>query len=211
MLRSWRSLHSGLGETLKSVSALQVVSAGATLDMEPATSERIVRAIPGTPVRITYDLTKDWSGPFKHPLQFHPLLTPQYLEFTGSNALVRLELPDGNTETANFDWSQLPSSWSLATSFGTAGSLAGRCQTHTGPWQSIHDGLYAAGDFRLVPFQILGKPATLAVRGEWSFTDEEAAKQIQTIVGLVRNFWARQSFPVLSRNACAVRPGARQQ
>ncbi|MGI4758582.1 MAG: hypothetical protein ACRYGF_17250 [Janthinobacterium lividum] len=110
------------GETLKSVSALQVVSAGATLDKEPATSERVVRATPGTPVRITYDLTKDWSGPFKHPLQFHPVLTPRYLEFTGSNALVRLELPDGNTETANFDWSQLPPSCS-ARSVSSAGNF----------------------------------------------------------------------------------------
>lgn len=183
------------GETLKSVSALQVTSDGAALEGEPGAAERVVHAAPGTPIKVTYDLSKDWTGTFKHPLQFHPIVMPQYVEFTGSNALVRLELPDRETETANFDWSGLPSTWSLATSFGTAGALTGRCQTQTGPWQLIHDGLYAAGDFRLVPFQILGKPAMLAVRGTWTFTDKEAAKQIQTVVGMVRNFWRDNRFP----------------
>ena len=183
------------GEMLKSVSALRVASEGATLEGEPGAGEWVVRAAPGVPVKVTYDLIKDWTKPFKHPLQFHPIVTPQYIEFTGNNALVRLELSDQDTETANFDWSSLPPSWSLATSFGSTSSAVGRCQTHTGPWQSIHSGLYAAGDFRLVPFQILGKPATLAVRGDWVITDEQAVKQIQTVVSVVRNFWHDNRFP----------------
>jgi predicted metalloprotease with PDZ domain len=55
--------------------------------------------------------------------------------------------------------------------------------------------LYAAGDFRLLPFQILGQSAVLAVRGNWTFTDEQAVKQIQAIVGVVRNFWHDNRFP----------------
>ena len=183
------------GETLHAMSSLRVTSPGATLDGEAAAADRIVHAAPGAPVRVEYDLTKDWTGPFKHPLQFHPIITPQYLEFTGNNALVRLVLPDQEIETAGFDWSRLPLSWALATSFGSTSLPAERCQTHTGTWQSIHGGLYAAGDFRLLPFQILGKPATLAIRGDWTTTDEQAAKQIQAIVGMVRNFWHDNRFP----------------
>jgi predicted metalloprotease with PDZ domain len=183
------------GQTLHSFSVLRVTSEGASLDGGSGSAEQTVHAAPGTPVRIAYNLTKDWTGPFRHPLQFHPILTPDYLEFTGSNALVRLKLADTEAEIANFDWTQLPPSWSLATSFGSTKSLSERCQTHTGPWQSINEGLYAAGDFRLVPFQILGQPAMLAIRGNWTFTDEHAVKQIKAIVGVVRNFWHDNRFP----------------
>ena len=183
------------GEELHSVKDLQVTSPGGTLDGSPESAERVIHAKPGTPMRLTYTLTKDWTGAFRHPLQFHPVLTAQYLEFTGRNALVRLKEGEQETETVNFDWSQLPPSWALATSFGSGTTPSGRCQTHAGPWRSVDGGLYAAGDFRLQPFTILGQPAMLAVRGRWTFTDEQAAKQIQTIVGIVRSFWHDDHFP----------------
>ena len=53
-------------------------------------------------VVIEYDLQKDWNGPFVHPLQFHPIITPDYFEFTGTNALVQLRLDDSALETGNF-------------------------------------------------------------------------------------------------------------
>lgn len=183
------------GETLRSINDLEVASPGGAMDGSPGSAERVVRAKPGTPVRLTYTLAKDWAGAFRHPLQFHPVLTARYFEFTGSNALVRLKEGDQEAETVNFDWTQLPPTWSLATSFGSGTTPSSRCQTHAGPWSSVDDGLYAAGDFRLHPFTILGQPAVLAVRGNWTFTDEQAAKQIQTIVGMVRSFWHDDHFP----------------
>ncbi|MDR3751898.1 MAG: hypothetical protein P4K94_10475 [Terracidiphilus sp.] len=182
-------------EKLSSLSNLQVTSDGAKLETGSDSGEQLIRAKPGHRVRITYDLTKDWTGAFVNPLQFHPVLFPEYLEFTGSNALVRLKLGDQDQETANFDWTSLPATWSLATSFGSTSVNAGRCQTYTGPWRDVNDGLYAAGDFRIRHFQIDGQPAVLAVRGNWTFTDEEAIKKIQAVVGLVRTYWKDNRFP----------------
>ena len=129
------------------------------------------------------------------PLQFHPVLMPEYVEFTGSNALVRLKLDDRAIETANFDWQALPATWVLATSFGTSASAAGRCQTYTGPWRDVDQGLYAAGDFRVRQFQINGSPAFLAVRGAWTFSDDDAVKDVQKVVGMVLSFWHDDKFP----------------
>ncbi len=144
---------------------------------------------------IAYDLKKDWTGPLVNPMQFHPVLMREYFEFTGSNALVALKIKTGTTETANFDWEKLPAGWSLATSFGSSTSPADRCQTYTGSWIDVDHGLYAAGDFRIHHFQIGRRPAVLAVRGAWMFTDDEAIVQVQKVVGMVRNFWHDDNFP----------------
>ena len=183
------------GETLHAMTNLRTLSNGASLDDGPDTSTKILRAPAGRSVLIAYDLKKDWPGPLVNPMQFHPVLMPEYFEFTGSNALVRLKLPDEARETANFDWQKLPAGWALATSFGTSTSTNGRCQTYTGPWTNVDDGLYAAGDYRIHKFKIGRRSAQLAVRGAWTFTDDEAIADIQKTVGIVRDFWHDDNFP----------------
>jgi predicted metalloprotease with PDZ domain len=183
------------GETLHAMTNLRVTSKDAALTDGPEASTKIVRAPAHRMVVIVYDLKKDWAGPLLNPLQFHPVLMPEYFEFTGSNALVRLKLDDGARETVNFDWQELPAAWTLATSFGVSSSTTARCQTHTGPWIEANHGLYAAGDYRIHKFQIGRRPAFLAVRGAWMFTDDEAITQIQKVVGLVRDFWHDDNFP----------------
>jgi predicted metalloprotease with PDZ domain len=183
------------GETLHATMNVRAVSNGASLNGGPNADTKILHAPADQSVVIAYELKKDWTGPLVNPMQFHPVLMPEYFEFTGDNALVRLKLEDGATETANFDWQKLPVSWALATSFGTSTSTTDRCQTYSGPWIDVVHGLYAAGDYRIHRFQIGRRPAVLAVRGAWTFTDDEAIRQLQKVVGMVRDFWHDDNFP----------------
>lgn len=183
------------GETLHAMTNLHVVSEGAELEDGPGGDTKLLRAKPNHQVTIEYDLKKDFPGPLVHPMQFHPVLMPEYLEFTGSNALVAPKLDPAGRVTVNFDWQGLPRSWVLATSFGTSSTESGRCQSHTGSWIDIDDGLYTAGDFRIQKFKIGRRPAILAIRGTWSFTDEEAIQQIEAVIGTVRSFWHDDNFP----------------
>jgi predicted metalloprotease with PDZ domain len=183
------------GESLHSIANLHVISQGASLADTPGSNSKTVHAKPDRLIRVDYDLQKDWAGPLIHPMQFHPVLMPTYMEFTGSNALVALDVDRNARETANFDWKKLPVSWSLATSFGDTTTTNNRCQSFTGTRLQINDGLYAAGDFRIHHFQIGRRPAVLAIRGSWSYKDDEAVGQIQKVVGLVRDFWHEDDFP----------------
>jgi predicted metalloprotease with PDZ domain len=186
------------GEKLHGMTNLRVVSKGARLVEGRHEDEPVIEARGNRPVAIAYDLKKDWTGPLVGPLQFHAVLMPEYFEFTGSNALVRLKQEDGAEETANFDWSGLPSAWALATSFGTSETgteTTQRCQTYSGQSQKVNDGLYAGGDYRIHHFQIGQRPAVLAVRGKWKFTDEDAMADIAKTVGIVRDFWQEDDFP----------------
>jgi predicted metalloprotease with PDZ domain len=183
------------GETLRALTNLRAVTTGASIEDGPNADAKILHAAANRPVQLRYDLKKDWTGPLINPKQFHPVLMPEYFEFTGSNALVRPQRDDAANTTANFDWQRLPLSWVVATSFGTGASTRDRCQTYSGPSIDIVRGLYAAGDFRIRRFQIGRRAAVLAVRGTWTFTDDEAVAQIQKVVGIVRAFWRDDNFP----------------
>jgi predicted metalloprotease with PDZ domain len=182
------------GETLHSVTNLRVISDGIVL-ADSSEGVKQLRGDAGRPVILAYDLKKDWDGPLTGPKQFHPVLMPEYFEFNGDNALVLPVFDGGQAVTANFDWQKLPSSWAVATSFGTDSSGAQRCQTHKGLWIEVVRALFAAGDFRVHHFQIGRRPAVLAVRGQWTFTDQEAIDSIRKVVGVVRDFWRDDNFP----------------
>jgi len=182
------------GETLHAVTNLRVMSDGIVL-ADRSEGVKQLRGGAGRPVILAYDLKRDWVGPLTNPKQFHPVLMPEYFEFNGGNALVLPVFDDGQAVTANFDWQRLPSSWAVATSFGTDTSGAQRCQTHKGRWIEVVQALFAAGDFRVHHFQIGRRPAVLAVRGQWTFTDQEAMENIRRAVGAVRDFWRDDSFP----------------
>jgi predicted metalloprotease with PDZ domain len=187
------------GETLRAMRDLRSGSADVRLDVDPDGGSGVLHGEPGAMATVTYDLEKDWTGLLVHPRQFHPVLMPEYVEFTGHNALVfpSLETPAAMTAltTLHLDFTELPSSWVLATSFGTGTGPGDRCQVATVPAAQIVSALFAAGDFRLREFSIGRRRAVLAVRGTWTFSDEEAIEQIRKTVAIVRDFWRDDAFP----------------
>lgn len=183
------------GERLNAVKNLRALSPDITIEEGERPYERIIRYKPDSEVTLAYDLVKDWSGPLVHPMQFHPVIMPEYFEINGENAIVHPEIDPSAQVVANFDFHKLPASWALATSFGTTAEANGGCQFFSGPWIAVAEALFAAGDFRVRRFSIGRQPAVLAVRGEWKFNDDDAIAEIQKVVGLVRDFWHDDNFP----------------
>ncbi len=186
---------------------LRIVTSGADMRREPNSGEVTIAAAKSGLVSLSYTLRNGWSGPLVHPHEFQPVILTQYAEVTGDKALAWRKRDQNAQITANFDWQELPPKWALATSFGVAYPMVtdsqgqntsppkDRCQTYKGPWTGVNQALFAAGDFRLHPFQIGRKPGMLAIRGAWTFTDDEAAEEIGKTVKLVRDFWHDDAFP----------------
>ena len=80
---------------------------------------------------------------------------------------------------------KLPADWTLETSFGADD----RCQSFTGLWNRVNEALFAGGDFRVHRVALGNQSLVVAIRGKWSFTDEEAIAQIQKILEVEREFW----------------------
>jgi predicted metalloprotease with PDZ domain len=183
------------GETLNAVINLRALSPNTSIVDGSDSGNKIVKFVPKQPVLLAYDLVKDWQGPLVNPKQFHPVIMPDYIEINGDNALIRPKLDPEALVTVNFDWQMLPVDWVLTTSFGTAIDQSQRCQTFSGEWRRTVEALFTAGVFRIRHFEIKGQPAVLAIRGTWSFTDDEAIQDIQQSVGVVRDFWRDYNVP----------------
>jgi predicted metalloprotease with PDZ domain len=183
------------GEKLHSITNLRAVSSGAALTDNSEENLKTLRYPPNQPVVLAYDMVKDWTGRFDHPLQFHGVLLPEYIELSGDNTLVYPRTDRQSPVTVNFDWQKLPATWILATSFGTSSGPDDRCQSFSGHLNQVVEALFTAGVFRVHHFQIGKRPAILAIRGEWTFTDEQAIAGIQKTVGAVRDFWHDDNFP----------------
>jgi predicted metalloprotease with PDZ domain len=183
------------GETLHGVINLHALSEETVVADNTSRGSKIIRHLPNQEVVLAYDIVKDWTGRFNHPAQFHGAILPEYIEINGANSLIHPKLPVQTQVTAHFDWKKLPAAWVLATSFGTGSNSDERCQSYSGPWSDVEEALFAAGEFRIHRFQIGVRPAVLAIRGEWTFSDEELVAGIQRAVDVVRGFWRDDNFP----------------
>jgi predicted metalloprotease with PDZ domain len=181
-------------ETLHGLVNLRALSVDTVIADTTSPGSKILRH-PDREVVLAYDVVKDWTGHFTHPAQFHGAILPEYIEINGANALIHPKLSAQTQVTVNFDWTKLPANWVLATSFGTGSNPDDRCQSWSGAWSTVDQALFAAGEFRIHRFRIGVRPAVLAIRGEWTFSDDQAIADIQKAVGVVRDFWHDDNFP----------------
>jgi len=102
----------------------------------------------------------------------------------------------------DFDWQKLPPEWSLATSFGTDN----RCQSFHGTWSQAVNSLFVGGDYRIYRTTISGNTLDFAIRGEWSFTDDDWVSRVRKIMEFERTSWQKMTFPIfLSRSLRSAR------
>jgi len=183
------------GEPLHGVTHLRALSPDTAIVETNLPGVRLVRHRPDHAVVLAYDVVKDWTGRFRHPDEFHAVIMPEYIEVNGANALVHPKLSAKTPLTVYFDWNRLPVGWALATSFGAESPSDSRCQSYSGDWIAVQQALFTAGAFRIHRFQIGARPAVLAIRGEWTFSDDQAIAEIQRAVGIVRDFWHDDNVP----------------
>jgi predicted metalloprotease with PDZ domain len=173
------------------VSNLRVLSRNAVLLDTAQPNVKTLRFYSNEAVTVSYDLVKDWQGAFGHPKQFRAVLEPAFFEFTTQNALVHLKFKSSDVVSVHFDWQRLPADWTVETSFGDDD----RCQSFTGFWHKVNEALFAGGDFRIHRVIVGGQPLVVAIRGKWSFTDEDAVVRIEKILAVERAFWHDNDFP----------------
>jgi predicted metalloprotease with PDZ domain len=181
----------GQKEAYKSVSELVALSPGTSLKQTKEVARREVRSSPNALVRISYLLSKQWSGPLNSATRFYADLSLEYFHLIGITSLVHPKLKDFWPVEVHFDWSKLPQQWSLATSFGTDE----RCQTFKGNWTDALNSLFVGGDYRIYRGALNGNAIIFAIRGKWSFSDNEWTGRIAGIVEFQRTFWHDNNFP----------------
>jgi predicted metalloprotease with PDZ domain len=184
------SYWAGQQHAENSITELKALSAGAILTDTKSPSEKKLQFPPGSIVRISYVLAKDWDGPLNGRTRFRADLSLEYFHLIGKTALVYPDMDEHQKVDLHFDWQKLPSEWSLATSFGTD-----RCQSFRGTLHDALNSLFVGGDYRIYRTTIAGNALNFAIRGKWSFTDDEWVNQVGKIIEFERAFWHDNNFP----------------
>ncbi|GAC1355950.1 MAG: hypothetical protein NVSMB3_01750 [Acidobacteriaceae bacterium] len=184
------SQWAGQTELYRAISNLRVTSPGATLTPTASPARWLLHTLRPGPVTLAYELSQDWSGPLRHPLEHRLLLGPGLFEFTGENALVAPVLSRDASVSVTFDFDGLPDGHSLVTSFGT-----GPHQQSVGHWSDVRNALFTGGDLATRTIEVDGQPVLLAMHGLWSFQPEEIAPKIRSILQTERHLWGDSAIP----------------
>jgi predicted metalloprotease with PDZ domain len=118
----------GQQEAYKSITDLAAISPGTNIKETSDPTMRKVLSGPNSPVRLSYVLVKQWSGPLNSATRFYADLAPEYFHLIGLTSLIHPKLSSFKLVGVHFDWSKLPKEWSVATSFATDD----RCQSFHG-------------------------------------------------------------------------------
>jgi predicted metalloprotease with PDZ domain len=112
------------------------------------------------------------------------------MHLLGKGFLVGPDWPELQRLSVELNW-ELPKGWVAGNSFGIS---QGSQQFSTSLFE-LQQAVYVAGDFRFHQFEIRGKAAAVALRGQWNFTDDEFAAFVKRIVTAERALWKDDDFP----------------
>lgn len=175
----------GQEELWRSVQALEIVS-GATMRSGEEPNRRILTHRPNARIHVRYRIIQDWDGAPRAELgnAYRATIQPTYFHLIGNAVLVT---PGGTSEHSpvRLRVRDLPRGWTYASDL----------QHPRLTLQKIWSSVIVGGDFR-----ILRDPQSnvkLAIRGEWSFTDQQLLDQAADIIAGHRRFWSDPPSPYL--------------
>jgi predicted metalloprotease with PDZ domain len=175
----------GQRDLYRAIGNLEALSSGTAVESSQQPSTRRITFPPGQVVRISYRVSKDWTGKIDSSSYLRVMLEPSYFQVSGPNFLVYPSLPDDAEIPIFIEWHNLPSGWSVVD------SLSGNavCQSAKKRLIKITNGLFVGGVLRINRFEVGGKPVFVATRGQWSFPDDAFADSVRKILTTERSFW----------------------
>ncbi|HEY5801487.1 MAG TPA: hypothetical protein VIT92_14785 [Burkholderiaceae bacterium] len=183
----------GQDNMMRSVRKLEVDGATGPLQ-ETAAGMRSFPCVEGKPLRVRYELHQDFEGQVDNARRYRFVMQPEYFHFNGNSGWV---LPAGdNAEShlrVDLRWKQVPAGWRLVNSYGVDQLRQQFDTTRDG----LESSSFAGGDFRLQSVGPAGKAITVAMRGNWAFTDAQFIDSVRANIALQRAFWKAGDTPFL--------------
>ncbi|WP_206185434.1 hypothetical protein [Sphingosinicella sp. CPCC 101087] len=177
----------GSDALIESIEAL-TVDGGTTAEGEDPAS-RVVTHAPGAPLVVRYRLrAAGTADPGPDYEKARPVLRPSCFYVHGEGVFVT---PEGREEEpARFRWGSKPSDWRLASDAEMVadGLTVG----------DVSEAILIGGtDLRILERRIGGHPIRLALRGQWSFSDDGLADAAARIVAAGNAYFGAQAVPYL--------------
>lgn len=175
----------GQEELWRSVQSLEVVSGATLLDGEQP-NQRILTHRPNARIHVRYRVVQDWEGLPRAEIgnTYRATIQPTYFHLIGNAVMVT---PGGASmeSPVRLRVRDLPREWTLAS------DLLHPNLTLEKVWSSV----IVAGDFRILRDPVSN--TQLAIRGTWSFSDQQLLEQASGIIAEQRRFWRDPATPHL--------------
>jgi len=181
------SKWAGQSELHKCIANLKVLSPGATLTDGAELHRKVITHVPRQQLQIRYELIQDNPKVLApgRGAGYRPVVQPGWIHWIGHTAWVLPDWPLDDPASIKLDWRKLPAGWSVSNSFGASE----REQKFRASRLELEHAVFVGGDFRVKRAAVRGKPVFVALRGQWSFTDDEFLALIARIVEMEREFW----------------------
>lgn len=176
----------GQEELWRAIQGLEIVSGASAMRQGERPNQRLITHRPNARIHLRYRVIQDWDGVPRAEIGnvYRPTIQPTYFHLIGNAFMVTPGAPPAETRV-RFTVRGLPRGWSYASDLEHDNLTLGEV------WQSVVVG----GDFR-----ILRDPRSkvrLAIRGEWSFSDQDFLDRAANILSSERAFWNDDATPYL--------------
>ena len=174
----------GETELYRGVQGLEVVS-GATMRDGEGPAARVLTHRPRARIHVRYRVVQDWEGAprAEHGNPYRPIIQPGYFHVIGNTALAMPDVPLASPVRVRVQ--NLPRGWSFASDLERGGlNLA-----------SVAPSVMVGGDFRVL--HGADPNVRVAIRGRWSFNDQDFVRDVNDVIAGQRRFWGDESTPFL--------------
>lgn len=155
-------------------------------------SLKVVSHPPRAVLTIRYRISEHGSGDLRDFPSCHwPILRDDYFHFIGAACFIHPDWDDARPRRIILRWENVAEGWALCNSFGADE----RVQVFTKTLSQLRHAVYLGGDFRVNKVVIKNRPAYVALRGRWNFSDRQFSRVVRKIVEAERCFWNDHDFP----------------
>jgi len=176
----------GQEDLWRSVQELEIVSGASAMRQGASPHQRVLTHRPNARIHLRYRIIQDWDGVPRAEIGnvYRPTIQPTYFHLIGNAFMVTPDAPPPETRV-RFTVRNLPRGWSYASDFEHDELTLNEV------WQSI----VVAGDFRILRDRV--SKVRVAIRGQWSFSDEDFLNRAANIISSQRGFWSDEAAPYL--------------
>lgn len=174
----------GKTELWRAISEFRVSGKGLKLDAGGSPSLKVLRHAPGATLTVRYRVTQIWPGDpaMSGSNEYRPIIRPGYFHVIGWTMMARPRWSLATPVSVSFG--RLPEGWQFASDL-EHGSLM---------LASLLESVTVGGDFRVLKAGAL----RVAIRGTWTFSDDDFIKRLQPIIASHQKFWGDAPEPFLA-------------
>lgn len=181
----------GSNEDIKGIKFLKPLSASTFIEDTDRPEIKTVKHSPNSLVRIYYQVEQIRMDDIALGNHYMATINKKYFHFLGETFFI---VPDFDTTidlVFKLYWNKLPHTWMLANSFG----VNEKSQEVKLPIWKFKHSIFVGGDFRIEKRFVYNNPVYVALKGNWTFTDDQICDLVQNIIREERDFWNDFNFP----------------